>query len=442
MRLRACAGRLEPRMSVLRRLHAALRLGGLAAALPRAAEPLDVLRVACGAALWRSAVARQALRDEGWSRSAATRALGAARGFFAVAGSDGKSPAAAPSERESDASSGDAVGDAGLAAPAAGAAPAPARTRRAPNVGVQGEKTASGRPKPDVRTVARLVELGWWATAEKAEAALTKRETTARFAYETASPAIDWLVETLGLKKHRSGQCCAARAVYKHPLILVFSTSTLQRGWETLVLSRETGGLGLPGEVARQRVASYPCVLCYSREFVTERAAFLETLGVPDGRVAIGRHFVLLSSSDDKLRKGAEWLQSQGLDVKRVLKHHPQLLTNVSAEVLLAKLDFMRSVTGLATADIQSSFLIYSLEGRMRLRYFCALQRGVADRYPFSTLMQLSDASFLKIIDGLDEPANPEEVAAYKAHIASPEFVAYMDEQERAIRARAPRAKA
>ena len=304
-------------------------------------------------------------------------------------------------------------------------------------MGVQGETTASGRPKPDVRTVARLVELGWWARAEKAEAALTRRETHSRFAYETAGPVIDWLVETLGLGEHRSGRCCAAQAIHKYPDMLASTTSTLQRGWDTLVLSREVGGLGVPREVARQRVATFPQVLGFSREFVMERAAFLETLGVPDGRAAVGRQFQLLGASEDTLHAGAEWLQSQGLDLKRMMKSHPHLL-RWSPEQLLAKLDFMCTVVGLAKADIQPVFLTFSLEGRLRPRYFYARQRGVLDHYAFGTLMIGSDATFVKMANSLPRgtPATAREVAAYREHIASPEFIAYMGEQERAIRAR------
>ena len=99
---------------MLRRLHAARRLGGLAAALPRAAEPLDALRVLFGAWQWRAAAAKEALRSEGCSRSAVTRTLGTPRGFCVAAGSgDGpaKPPvaAAAPPERESAAARGDAA---------------------------------------------------------------------------------------------------------------------------------------------------------------------------------------------------------------------------------------------------------------------------------------------------------------------------------------------
>jgi hypothetical protein len=90
---------------------------------------------------------------------------------------------------------------------------------------VRGETTASGRPKPDERTVARLVVLGWWATAEAAEAALTRGNKHHRYAYETAGAAIDWLIETLGEGEHRSGRSCAAAAVFQWPLILTRSMS-------------------------------------------------------------------------------------------------------------------------------------------------------------------------------------------------------------------------
>ena len=212
---------------MLRRLHAAKRLGGLVAALPRAAEPLDALRAVCGAWQWRAAAAQEALRNEGCSRSAVTRALGVPRGFCAAVGGGDKpteppvAAAAPPPERESAAARGDADGSA--ASPDASEARAPTRAKRAPNVGAHGEKTASGRPKPDVRTVARLVELGWCETAEATEAMLTRQKHRNRFAFETAGPAIDWLLNTLGEEKHRSGRSCAARAVFAFPLILAYS---------------------------------------------------------------------------------------------------------------------------------------------------------------------------------------------------------------------------
>ena len=299
-----------------------------------------------------------------------------------------------------------------------------------------GEKTASGRPKPDVRTVARLVELGWWATPEAAEAALTRVRTVSRFPYETVGPAIDWLLETLGEGVHRSGRSCAAQAVFKWPRILTLSTSLLQAGWEMVVGSREAGGLGLPVELARRRVASYPQVLGFSKELVETRISFLETLGVPDGRAAIAYQFHLLGSSEIRLRNGAEWMQSQRLDVVRMVSAHPGLLWR-SPEGLSPKLDFMRNVVGLDTSETCSSFLAYSLDNLMRPRFFYARQRGVEHLYKFSTLVKCSVAVFLSRAHSLAKGthATAEEVAAYKAHIATPAFRAYMDEQEAAIRA-------
>jgi hypothetical protein len=426
---------------MLRRLQTARRLGGLAAALPRAAEPLEALRIACGPAALHTTHA--ALWGEGCGRGAASLPLGVARGFAAAAGGGDEpdelaAPVAVPPTREGAATQGDA--DAGLAAPAAGAAPDAARAKRT-YPSVSGEKTASGRPKPDERTVARLVELGWWATPEAAEAALTTARNGTRYPYETAGAVIDWLFETLGEGKHRSGRSCAAQAAFRWPFTLALSTSLLQAGWEMVVQSREAGGLGLPVEVARQRVASYSQVLAFSSEFVEKRAAFLETLGVSDGRAAIGSMFPLLGVSESTLHNGAEWLRAQGFDVVRMVSAHPQLLVYSPARLSL-KLDFMRNVVGLSNSEVLPVFLASSLD-KMRPRYFYARQRGVEQRYTFSSLVVSADAKYLKMALSLPRGthATAEDVAAYKAHIATPAFLAYMDEQGAAIGARGPRVK-
>jgi hypothetical protein len=109
--LRGGVGSSRWRAHMLRWLQAARQLGGLAAALPRAAGPLEALRAACGPAALSAAAAHAVLWAEGCGRGATTLPLGAARGFAAAAGGG-----------------------------------------RASNTGVYGEKTASGRPKPDVRT--------------------------------------------------------------------------------------------------------------------------------------------------------------------------------------------------------------------------------------------------------------------------------------------------
>ena len=424
---------------MLRRLQAARQLGGLAAVLPRAVVPLDALHTVNGAAPWRAAAAQEVLRSEGGGFSAATRALGATRRFCAAAGG-GVEPAeppvhaAAPPERESAVARGEAKGSANLA-PDASAARAPTRAKRVPNAGAYGEKTASGRPKPDVRTVARLVELGWWSTAEAAEAMLTRTKTDSRFAFDTAGPVIDWLLTVLGDEKLSSGRCLAANAIQLHPLLLALRVGTLQQGWELVTLAREAGGLGLSEEVAGRRVAGFPHVLVFSKEHVQKRAAILQALGVPDGYAVLAREFRLLGFSENTLRSKAMWLRSHGLDLNRILSTNPAPLVS-SVQALSPRLDFMLNVVCLDVRQIPSRFLVAGMDS-MRPRFFYALQRG-ASHYAFSTLVQCSDAKYLKMIHCLEKPASVSAIAAYKAHTTSPAFRAYMDEQEHAIRARRP----
>ena len=201
-----------------------------------------------------------------------------------------------------------------------------------------------------------------------------------------------------------------------------------------MTLSREAGGLGLSEEVARRRVATNPTILNYSRESVQKRAAFLETLGVPDGCAAIASQFRVLGFAEETLRCKAEWLRSQGLDVKRILSSHPSLLTR-SAKGLSPKLDFMLNVVGLDVGEIVPILLAYNMENKIRSRFFYAMQHD-AQRFALSTLVIPSDAALLKRIHRLEKKANVGEIAAYKAHITSPAFRAYMDEQERSIRTR------
>ena len=106
-----------------------------------------------------------------------------------------------------------------------------------------------------------------------------------------------------------------------------------------------------------------------------------------------------------------------------------------SAKIGLSpKLDFMLNVVGLDVGGIAFGFLIGSLDNVMRPRFFYAMQREA--RYAFSTLVKCSEAKFVKMVHSLKKQANVDEIAAYKAHITSPAFLAYMDEQERSIRTR------
>ena len=266
---------------------------------------------------------------------------------------------------------------------------------------------------------------------------LTRLRTESRFAFGTAGPAIEWLVHTLGDKKHSSGRSLAAQAVHAFPLILAYSTSNLQRGWEVVTLPHEAGGLALPEEAAQRRVATSPQVLNYRKEHVLKRAAFLESLGVHDGRAAIARNFTFLGLTEEKLQSCADWFQSQGLDVKQMVSTQPQLLM-LTPVVLLPKLGFLRDVVGLSSDAVLPAFLVWSLEGRLRPRWFYAVQRGIEQRYSFSTLAGTSDATYVKMANGLGrlKYATVGDVAALKAYFSSQAFLAYMAELERDTLAR------
>ena len=155
---------------------------------------------------------------------------------------------------------------------ATAAGPEPGRgppKRRAPKVGKLGEKTADGRPKPDERTVADLVQRGWFMSEEAAVALLTRRKTNVgRYVFETAELAADWLEATLGPEPVKDGLCPAAKAVKRDPSLLYRDADTLQRKWDALTLSSERGGVGVAfsTEQARGAVRQHPQLLSYSVE--------------------------------------------------------------------------------------------------------------------------------------------------------------------------------
>ena len=113
------------------------------------------------------------------------------------------------------------------------------RRQRAPHVGVRGEKTADGKPKPDERTVADLVERGWFESEEAVMHVLGRasKRARSRFPYETAQPAADWLETMLGLVQLKGGLLPAAKAVKACPQLLCQDAATLQRNWDALTLA-------------------------------------------------------------------------------------------------------------------------------------------------------------------------------------------------------------
>ena len=352
--------------------------------------------------------------------------------------------------------------------------------RRAPNVGKQGEKTADGKPKPDERTVADLVRRGWFESEEAAVALLTRANTSnqCRYAFETAEPAADWLEATLGHEPMKDGLCPAARAVTGNPLLLACDVPTLQRKWDALTLPAGQGGVGIAfsTEQAREAVSKYPQILGYKVETfktgwsmllstdgldqtpeearecilrspnvlkydnneVVRRIKLLESLGYVEARSMVLAEPRVLGYKEETVRRNAAWWKQSGLDHVKRITSQPTLLGASKATELQAKLDFLSRVVGLSIEEMNNAGHLFtcSLDGRLRTRYFYALQKqALGGRFGFSTLMVAPDAGFLAMMQGrpFTQRASEAEVKRYREEVASPEFVAWRAEQEARI---------
>ena len=359
---------------------------------------------------------------------------------------------------------------------AANAAVAP--RRRAPKVGKTGEKTADGKPKPDERTVADLVERGWFKTEQAAVALLTRRKTGHnRFAFETAKPAADWLEATLGRVPLKGGVLPAAKAVKADPSLLCQDAATLQRKWDALTLPAEQGGMGiaLSKEQARTAVLKFPPILHYTTDTlkrawsmltategglglspdearscilrspavvlcdhddVVRRIELLQSFGYSKAYEMVLKGSTVLHYKEETVREHDAWWKQSGLDHVKLVTSHPTLLGVVSVDELQAKLDFLRLV-GMSTAELNNAGSLFglSLDGRLRARYFYTVREGKLERFgSINTMMQKKDSIFLAMMQGrpstTKELASEHEVAHYRELVASAEFVGWLEEQE------------
>ena len=350
---------------------------------------------------------------------------------------------------------------------------------------MRGEKTADGRPKPDERTVADLVQRGWFESEEAAVALLTRGKTTvSRYAFETAEPAADWLEATLGPEPVKDGLCPAAKAVCRFPVLLRQDAATLQRKWDTLTLSAERGGVGIalsteqaretvrkhpqvlsfsvetyktgwsmltdktdgltwPHEKARACILRAPAVLLYDNDDVVRRVALLKSLGYEEARAMVLREPHVLNFKDETVKEMAAWWKQSGLDHVKLVTANPNLLGVSSVEELQAKLDFLRHLAGCSDEDLNNAPSLFnrSLNGRLRARYFYALLKHRLARFgSTNTMMQAMDASFLAMVQGrpCTDRASKAKVARYHKLVTSAKFVAWRERQEARIRRGTP----
>ena len=353
------------------------------------------------------------------------------------------------------------------------------RRQKAPRVGELGEKTADGKPEPDERTVEDLVRRGWFESEEDAVALLTRLPSReSRFPYETAEPTADWLEARLGREPLKGGVLPAAKlvqrfpdllyqdaatlqrkwealtlpaeqggvgiafsqeqareAVLKHPSILGYTTNKLKRGW--LMLTAAEGGLGLSPEEARGCILRSPNVLLYNHDAVVRRVELLKSLGYPKAHEMVLTEPRVLNYKEETVREHAAWWKQTELDHVKIVTSTPTLLGGVPVEDLRAKLDFLRRVAGMSTAELNKAHSLFglSLERRLRARYFYTLREGQLARFgSINTMMSVKDSTFLAMLQGrpknTKELASELEVASYKKLVASAEFVAWREEQE------------
>ena len=344
-------------------------------------------------------------------------------------------------------------------------------------MGEYGETTAEGKPEPDERTVENLVERRWLETEDDAVALLTRGKTGHnRFAFETAKPAADWLDATLGLEPLKGGVLPAAKAVklfpgllfqdaitlqrkwdaltlpaeqggvgiafsqeqareatLKNPHILIFALDTLQRGW--LMLTATEGGLGLSLEEARRCILRSPNVLLYDHDDVVRRVELLESLGYPKAYEMVLDQSRVLNFKEETVVEHAAWWKQSGLDHVKIVGTQPGVLGAPTTEELQSKLDFLSIVVDMSTAQLNRApaLFTFSLDKRLRARYFFALLKGRLARFTsMSTMMKETDATFLAMLQ--NQPygtrASELEVARYDKLTTSAKFAAWRERQE------------
>jgi hypothetical protein len=300
-----------------------------------------------------------------------------------------------------------------------------------------------------------------------------------RYAFKTAEPAADWLEATLGPEPVKKGLCPAAKAVKGQPLLLACDAATLQRNWGALTLPAEQGGVGiafttehareamrkhpqllglkvetyarcwsmltasqngqgLSPEEARHCILRAPTILLYDNNAVLRRAELLQSLGYAAGLEMVLAQPHVLNFAKETVRKYAAWWQQTGLDHVKLITALPTLLGGVPVDDLQAKLGFFRQVAGTSDDDLNNAPHLFgrSLDRRLRPRFFYALQKHeIGGRFGINTLMHVTDATYVAMMQGgtTRDRASEAEVARFRKHVASAEFLAWSKEQEARI---------
>ena len=149
----------------------------------------------------------------------------------------------------------------------------------------------------------------------------------------------------------------------------------------------------------------------------------------------------VLNYMEETVKEHAAWWKQTGLDHVKMITAQPNLLGVCSTAELQARLDFLSRVAGMSKDDLSKAGVLFarSFDGRLRARYFYALQKQKLARFgTINTLMQATDAAFVAMMQGgvSRDRASDAEVERYREEVASAEFVAWREQQEALLRGR------
>ncbi len=304
---------------------------------------------------------------------------------------------------------------------------------------VRAMKDAHGRQVVDPRTVAFLVAKGVGSTSEVYRLLQTSGNGRHLFNFErclAAYTVLERLVGGSGATKRRYGRVVplACSIVHRYPAILRHSAASLEQRWRELQTPRDAGGVGLSASQAHRVLSHRPSVVGNKLESMLARLEWLESIGVRNGSGAFGASPTLIGLAFPTMHAKVDILRCYGLNVGVAMRLTPGILC-LSVTTMTAKLDLLLHVLQLSPSDVSSSSILLALDtrGRMRTRVFLLAQLAGGE-LPSSRVMLLcmkqTDAAMVKRLQRASAPAHLCTVAGFRAHVSSPEFVAYADAME------------
>ena len=296
----------------------------------------------------------------------------------------------------------------------------------------RGMKDAEGLHVLDPRTVQFLVHKGV-GTQEQVQKLLRRKDSQRQlFHFQEAVASYSFLERILGdATKMRYGVLVplARSVVQRYPMVLRHTLELLEAKWQALLAPRPQGA-GLTEKQAVRTISFRPGMLGNSVFSIATRRQWLEAQGVIDSSTALSKFPEIAGLSLATLEEKVQVLRDCGLDTQLVLTGLPSCM-GISAARMRSKLELLLDVLQLSKDTVSKSAVLLGLnvERRMRQRILllAQLNGGVMPRF-LLTRVRESEAEFLKhLLKRKGLPAHLRTQAAIKAHVSSPEYVAYAD---------------